>query len=32
MAGEMGGIDWASEEHRLCVVDDGGDLFSFGHG
>jgi hypothetical protein len=20
----IGGIDWASEEHRLCLVDDGG--------
>jgi transposase len=24
MAGKMGGIDWASEEHRLCVVDEDG--------
>jgi transposase len=24
MAGKMGGIDWASEEHRLCVVDEAG--------
>lgn len=24
MAGKIGGIDWASEEHRLCVVDEAG--------
>ncbi len=25
MAGKMGGIDWASEVHALCVVDETGD-------